>query len=90
MHAATAGDRSLLRQRLQIVGLYLLFRAGCQKQSPSAQGEKGDMENSETRNPDAAVCKGGWERIISLMLKTSTPIVPFFRNHSLNIFNLQS
>lgn len=84
------GESSLLRQRLQIVGLYLLFRAGCQKQSPSAHGEKGDVENGETRNSDAAVCKGGWERIISLMLKTSTPIVSFFCDHSLNIFNLQS
>lgn len=57
MYAAAAGDRSLLRQRLQIVGLYLLFRAGCQKQSPSAQGEKGDVENGGTRNLDTAFAK---------------------------------
>lgn len=81
------GGSSLLRQRLQIVGLYLLFRAECQKQSPSAW-RKG--RRRERRDPDATVCKGGWERIISLMLKTSTPIVSFFRDRSLNIFNLQS
>lgn len=89
MHAAAAGDRPFYVSGCKS-SVYICYSEQSARSNLPRLGEKRDVENGETRNPDATVCEGRWERIISLMLKTSTPIVSFFRDRSLNIFNLQS